>query len=109
MKDTKSSKRTFHVGGMTCAACVGRVEKGLNKLEGVEEASVNFATETATVLYDPDVLDQGQIAGTIEDIGYKVVGKKDEIEKTTVMIGGMTCAACVRRVEKSLKKIEGGN
>jgi len=95
------------VGGMTCAACVRRVEKGLSKVEGVAEASVNFATETATVLYDPDLLDRQQIASAIEDIGYTVVGKKEETEKTTVMVGGMTCAACVRRVERSLKKIEG--
>ncbi len=95
------------MGGMTCAACVRRVEKGLSKVEGVAEASVNFATETATVLYDPDLLDRQQIASAIEDIGYTVVGKKEETEKTTVMVGGMTCAACVRRVERSLKKIEG--
>ncbi len=39
--------------GMTCASCAMRIEKGLNKVPGVKDASVNFATEQATVTYDP--------------------------------------------------------
>jgi len=107
MKDTKSSEQTVPIGGMTCAACVGRVEKGLTKLEGVTGASVNLATEKATVRFDPDVLTERDITRAIEDMGYTVPGAGDGRGTMTVMVGGMTCAACVRRVERSLQKIDG--
>ena len=107
MKDTKSSEQTFPVGGMTCAACVRRVERGLAKLDGVIEASVNLATEKATVRFDPGVLTGRDITHAIEDLGYTVPGERDGRGTITVMVGGMTCAACVRRVERALQKIAG--
>ena len=55
------------VEGMTCASCVARVQKGLSKVEGVTEASVNFATEKATVSYDPAVVDVGGLVATVKD------------------------------------------
>ncbi len=45
---------TLQITGMTCAACANRIEKGLGKLDGVTEATVNFALEQASVTYDPD-------------------------------------------------------
>ncbi|MGD9022725.1 MAG: heavy metal-associated domain-containing protein [Deltaproteobacteria bacterium] len=51
-----SSIVTLNISGMTCAACVRRVEQGLTDLDGVDQASVNLATEKATVTYDPDVI-----------------------------------------------------
>ena len=85
------------VEGMTCASCVARVQKGLSKVEGVTEASVNFATEKATVSYDPAVVDVGGLVATVKDAGYDV-----QSDKLIVDIGGMTCASCVKRVEKAL-------
>ena len=59
------------VEGMTCASCVARVQKGLSKVEGVTEASVNFATEKATVSYDPAVVDVGGLVATVKDVGLR--------------------------------------
>lgn len=61
---------TLDIEGMTCASCVGRVQKALSRVEGVVEASVNLATETATVAYDPDVVDSGALTAAVEKAGY---------------------------------------
>lgn len=89
------------VTGMTCAACVRRVERALSKVEGVSGASVNLATETATVEHGPGVK-PGDLVSAVEGAGYGA-----ETEKTTLGVTGMTCAACVRRVEKTLSKVSG--
>jgi P-type Cu+ transporter len=57
------------VGGMTCASCAARVEKKLNRLDGVT-ASVNFATETAAVSYDPAAVSAADLVATVEATGY---------------------------------------
>ncbi len=73
--EEKSDSRnvTIPVGGMTCAACAQRVEKALKKLDGVESASVNFATEKAVILYQPRQLRVSAIRETIEKTGYEVL------------------------------------
>ncbi len=58
------------ITGMTCANCAARIEKGLRKLEGVESAFVNFATERATVTFDPEVVSRDRIIQLIRDYGY---------------------------------------
>ncbi len=103
-------KETVHIKGMSCAACVRRLEQGLKSLDGVAEANVNFAAENASVEYDPDKLHAADIALKIKDMGYEPIDvspKRGGIERTAVMIGGMTCAACVRRVENVLKNVPG--
>ena len=60
------------VAGMTCAACAARIEKGLNRAEGVHSANVNFATNRATVKYDPSSTDRAGIVNAIEGLGYRV-------------------------------------
>jgi Cu+-exporting ATPase len=60
------------IEGMTCASCAVRIEKKLNKLEGVE-ATVNFATETATVDFDPEVAAADNLVAAVEAAGYRVV------------------------------------
>ena len=74
---------TLSIGGMTCAACVQRVEKAVKKLEGIESASVNLATEKATVLYHPQVLRLSAIKETIEKAGYQVLdfSKKGAVDE----------------------------
>jgi P-type Cu+ transporter len=64
---------TLNVGGMTCAACSARVERALRKLEGVESAVVNLATEKATVIYDPRVLRLPAIKEAVVKAGYQVI------------------------------------
>src|SRR5882672_10361784 len=63
---------TLPVTGMTCASCVRRIEKALNKLEGVHEASVNLATENAHVVFDPAQTSVDQMRAAVDKAGYKV-------------------------------------
>jgi P-type Cu+ transporter len=72
------------VGGMTCASCVGRVEKKLNRLDGVR-ATVNLATASASVDYDPALVEQDQLLATVERTGYTATvmrdtGRDDELD-----------------------------
>lgn len=97
----KTKHITIHIAGMTCAACSNRVEKVLNRKEGVE-ANVNLTTEKASINYDPDMVTIEDIKETIERLGYQVAVEKMEID-----ISGMTCAACSNRIEKVLNRQEG--
>src|SRR3954447_26737740 len=63
---------TFPVVGMTCASCVRRIEKALNKIDGVESATVNLATEKATVLFEPEVTSIDRMRAAVEKAGYTV-------------------------------------
>lgn len=89
------------IEGMTCASCVARVEKALNKVSGVVQASVNLATEKATVR-SLTTVEPSQLRAAVEKAGYAVAAPKIELN-----IEGMTCASCVARVEKALKKVDG--
>src|SRR5690606_7869788 len=60
------------VQGMTCASCVGRVERALARAHGVREASVNLALARATVTYDPTLTSGDALAETVRDAGYEV-------------------------------------
>ncbi|WP_256204239.1 heavy metal translocating P-type ATPase [Planococcus faecalis] len=90
------------ITGMTCAACANRVEKGLQKLPGVSQATVNFATEKASVVYDDEQASASAMQHKIEQLGYGV--RQEEIDFS---IQGMTCANCSARIEKVLGKMEG--
>ncbi|MDW8426021.1 MAG: heavy metal translocating P-type ATPase [Meiothermus sp.] len=90
------------VQGMTCAACVARVERSLKKVEGVELAQVNLATEQARVAYDPEKVSPAALVAKIEETGYRPL-----VVKLELGITGMTCAACAGRIERALQKIEG--
>ncbi len=59
------------IGGMTCASCVGRVEKALRKVPGVREASVNLATESARVIYEPSEQMEARLRRAVRDAGYE--------------------------------------
>jgi Cu+-exporting ATPase len=96
------SKASLPITGMTCTNCAATIEKGLAETEGVEKASVNFASEKATIEYDPVKVDLTKIKDTISELGYGIATKK-----SIFPVGGMTCAACVARVEKALKDVHG--
>ncbi len=100
------NKETIKITGMTCAACAQRVEKAVGKLGGVAGASVNFATEKLTVEYDAGVLQGTAIKDAIIKTGYGVA-EEAASSHVTIPIGGMTCAACAQRIEKTLSKMEG--
>ncbi|ALQ69292.1 heavy metal translocating P-type ATPase [Bacillus thuringiensis] len=78
-----SDKAEFTVSGMTCAACANRVEKRLNKLEGVHGATVNFALESATVDFNPDEINVNEMKSAITKLGYKLEVKSDEQDGST--------------------------
>jgi len=92
---------TLPIDGMTCASCVARVEKALAATPGVAEASVNFATEQASVQAGPEVT-PATLKAAVEKAGY-TVGE----ESVRLKIGDMTCASCVSRVEKALMQVPG--
>ncbi|GHV69629.1 copper-translocating P-type ATPase [Spirochaetia bacterium] len=73
MTSAAGSTVTIPIGGMTCAACSARVEKAIRKLEGIETATVNLATEKATVIYNPQALRISAIKEAIEKAGYKAL------------------------------------
>ncbi len=93
---------TLPVRGMTCASCVGRVERHLDKVEGVAYVAVNLATERATVRLRPGTADVRTLIDAVEGAGYEV-----SIEEVTFSVAGMTCASCVNRIERHLKNTEG--
>ncbi|MDR2006164.1 MAG: heavy metal translocating P-type ATPase [Acidaminococcales bacterium] len=99
------NKLDIAVGGMTCAACAKRIEKVVGRLPGVEKAAVNFATEKLFVEYEEASLSIEAIKAAVVKIGYEVLEKNKS--RVTIPIGGMTCAACARRIEKAVGRLEG--
>lgn len=71
---------TYAIGGMTCASCAMTVEKALGKLEGVEEISVNLATEKATLRYNRDLQNPTSLVKAVEEAGYQLI-RPDEVEE----------------------------
>ena len=74
---TPGTEIALPIEGMTCASCVNRIERFLGKTPGVVDASVNLATETATIRYLPDVTGRGELVGAIEAAGYEVRRQAD--------------------------------
>ena len=96
------------VVGMTCANCAAAVERTLKKkVSGVTQAIVNFATETATVDYDPGITNPKAMAEAVKKAGYELV-QPEHSRQVEMPIVGMTCANCAATVERTLKKkVEG--
>ncbi len=99
-KETKK-KVELPITGMTCAACAMSVERGLSKIKGVKNASVNFANEKATVEIEERV-DLKEVEDAMKSEGYGVLTSRIDFA-----VRGMTCAACVAAVEKTLKGLYG--
>ncbi|MGI6853877.1 heavy metal translocating P-type ATPase [Mesorhizobium sp. 1B3] len=103
-----SGTLSLPIEGMTCASCVGRVERALKALPGVADAVVNLATEKASITTNAPV-DRATLIKVVEDVGYTVSASftAPAAAPLEVAIEGMTCASCVGRVEKALKAIPG--
>jgi Cu+-exporting ATPase len=118
---TPEGRTVLALEGMTCASCAIRIEKGLKKVPGVKDASVNIATEQATVTYDPTQTGLEQMVQKVDAVGYRAtplvlpetrsvapVKYEPEDESRAVLdLEGMTCASCAMRIEKGLKKVPG--
>ncbi|MEX3618351.1 heavy metal translocating P-type ATPase [Paenibacillus glucanolyticus] len=100
---TMEPKKTLlQLTGMTCAACANRIEKGLSKMEGVQEANVNFALEKASVTFDPKVVTVQEMEEKIEKLGYGTAK-----ETVDLQLIGMYCAACAAKIEKVVSRMPG--
>jgi Cu+-exporting ATPase len=119
---------TLALEGMSCASCARRIEKGLQQVPGVTDAAVNLATERAAVQFDSATATVAALLAKVEAVGYKatpirtnertsagspaarataVIAPKATEQTRELAIGGMTCASCVRRVERALAKTPG--
>ena len=98
-----SSPAQLHVDieGMSCASCVGRVTKALSALEGVDDVSVNLASESAQMRID-DASRASDVAKVLSDLGYPA-----RTADVTLSVSSMSCASCVGRVEKTLAAVPG--
>ncbi len=98
--------KNFKIEGMTCAACAKAAERAIRKLEGMEEANVNLATEKLMAKYDEEKVTPEDIINAVVKAGYNAVEELEEKE-ISIPIEGMTCAACAKAVERAVVKLEG--
>ena len=84
---------------MTCANCAANIERVVKKMEGVAEVNVNFASEKASISFDPQKVELHDLVEKIEKSGYNVGSAKVEFPVT-----GMTCANCAMNIERTLNK-----
>ncbi|WP_045212334.1 heavy metal translocating P-type ATPase [Desulfonatronovibrio magnus] len=96
----------FKIKGMTCSACAARVERAAAWVDGVEKASINQATEVLHVEAGQE-LNTEEILGAVQKAGYEATLQEDDVRTVRLKVKGMTCAACVARVENLLKKQPG--
>ena len=104
--DTKMNVDDIKISGMTCASCAKAVERAVKKLDTSVVASVNIATEKLSISYDEDKVKSEDIEKAIEKAGFGIV-KEVENKEVIIPIGGMTCASCVKAVERAVKKLDG--
>ena len=97
---------TYKIEGMTCASCAKAVERVTKKIDGVEHSNVNIATEKINIEYDNKKVKFEDIKLAIENAGYKVI-KENNTKNLELKIGGMSCAACSKAVERITKKLDG--
>ncbi|MDD4081229.1 MAG: cation transporter, partial [Eubacteriales bacterium] len=94
--------KQFDIQGMHCASCAASVEKRAGALPGVQEASVNLATEKLQIRYDPGEFTLDALKREIDGLGYVFVAPQVE-SSVTIPIEGMHCASCAQAVERELK------
>lgn len=102
MADKQTNRITFPVQGMHCASCVNHVDRALREVEGVADATVNLATEKATVTFENGVVETETLVEAVERAGYEVPS-----ETATLSIEGMHCASCVSTVDRFLTAVPG--
>lgn len=99
-------EKVFKITGMTCAACSKAVDRAITKLDGVMEHNVNLVTELMTIAFDESKLTENDIIKAVEKAGYQAAEVSNSKE-VIIPIGGMTCAACAKAIERALGKLEG--
>ena len=99
---TMEKQSSFRITGMTCATCAARVEKALSEAPGVSSASVNLASEKATVAYNPSVTSEEALVSAVANAGYGVA-----TAEITLDLIGMTCVNCAQTIESTLRSVDG--
>ncbi|XP_065185852.1 copper-transporting ATPase 2-like [Sycon ciliatum] len=104
-----SSLCRLKVTGMTCASCVGNIERALTQRPGIHSVVVGLMNERADVKYDRGVVSDDDIAAMITDLGFgATLIEEDELEgRVDLTVEGMTCSSCVKVIEDSLRALEG--
>jgi Cu+-exporting ATPase len=97
-------KASIKVVGMTCATCSQTINRALLAVRGVNDASVNLATETAYIEYNDQETNERALVDVIRDSGYDITSAP---QKLILRIGGMTCAMCVQTIEEVLNELDG--
>lgn len=98
----KKQKIMIPVEGMSCTNCALKIEEVLSEIEGVEEATVSYASGQAKVVYDPTRLKQQELVEKINQLGYRAA-----VEKIDWPVSGLHCASCVSRIENNLSRHKG--
>ena len=101
-----SETQTLDIEGMTCSACVRTIEETVKQQEGVQAASVNFASEKLQVSYEPERISLESIIEAIKKRGYGASQPERGVTRT-YSVEGMTCASCVKRVEDTISSLAG--
>ncbi len=105
--NASSEQVTLAIEGMTCASCSASVEEALASLEGVEEVSVNLATDRATVRFNPDRQSVEDLTEAVRDAGYDAEEPKGDRASLTLDLDGMSCASCAEAIQSALSDLEG--
>lgn len=100
------ASKAYKVDGMSCASCAMTIEEVVGKVKGVDEASVNLATEKLTINHD-DEFDVDSLIQAVDDSGYQVIIPKETSQ--TFAIDGMSCATCAQTIQDSVGQLAGVN
>ena len=98
--------KDFQLGGVTCQVCVNKIEKKLNKTEGIKNAVVNFSNLKLNVEYDENQIGVNDIIEIVKKLGYEIEEIKD-LKEVELAISGISCQACVNKIERKLNKMDG--
>ena len=99
-------EQNYQVTGMTCSACSAAVQRAVGKMEGVDHAEVNLATETLRVQFDEAKVDFDKLQAAVTRAGYGLEAPQ-VLKHAELGVEGMTCASCSSAVERALKKLDG--
>lgn len=100
-------KKSYKIEGMSCASCAVNIEKSLNKVKGVQKASVNFASKSAQIDYDEKVSKENELSGAIVKAGYIPVDMAlRDVEFKVVGMGSEHCAGVVKKALEKLKGVK---
>lgn len=107
VKPVNQEKAIIKVKGMSCTSCAQTIEKALRETKGVYTAAINFATEQAHVVYNPDEVSLYNLLAVVKKSGYEGSNSMEEQETLNFKISGMSCTSCARNIEDNLKKTAG--